>query len=99
YAHREDSPWHEAAAARMTELAEERTPWAIPWPCLHEFVAIVTHPGAYVPPTPLASAIDPDRGVAPGARAGPGAHRGDAPETGRPQCDHAREGGAQLKRS
>jgi uncharacterized protein len=58
YAHREDSPWHEAAAARITELAEDRTPWAIPWPCLHEFVAIVTHPRIYVPPTPLAGAID-----------------------------------------
>jgi toxin-antitoxin system PIN domain toxin len=58
YAHREDSLWHEAAAARITELAEDRTPWAIPWPCLHEFVAIVTHPRIYVPPTPLAGAID-----------------------------------------
>jgi len=58
YTHREDSPWHEAAAARITELAEDRTPWAIPWPCLHEFVAIVTHPRIYLPPTPLAGAID-----------------------------------------
>jgi uncharacterized protein len=58
YTHREDSAWHKAAAARMTELAEDRTPWAIPWPCLDEFVAIVTHPRAYVPPTPLAGAID-----------------------------------------
>ena len=58
YTHREDSPWHEAAAARITELAEDRTPWAIPWPCLHEFVAIVTHPRIYVPPTPLVRAID-----------------------------------------
>ena len=58
YTHREDSPWHEAAAARLTELAEDRTPWAIPWPCLHEFAAIVTHPRIYVPPTPLAGAID-----------------------------------------
>lgn len=58
YTHREDSPWHEAAAARIPELAEDRTPWAIPWPCLHEFVAIVTHPRIYVPPTPLADAID-----------------------------------------
>ena len=32
--------------------------WAIPWPCLHEFLAIVTHPRIYDPPTPLASALD-----------------------------------------
>lgn len=57
YAHREDSPWHDAAAARITALAEDRTPWAIPWPCLHEFVGVVTHPRIYVPPTPLSVAI------------------------------------------
>jgi hypothetical protein len=58
YAHREDSPWHEAAYARVRALAEERAPWAIPWPCLHEFLAIVTHPRIYLPPTPLPAAID-----------------------------------------
>lgn len=58
YAHREDSPWHDAAYARIAELAEDRAPWAIPWPCLHEFLAIVTHPKIYAPPTPLAAARD-----------------------------------------
>mgnify|MGYP002813352026 FL=1 len=58
YAHREDSPWHDAASARITGLAEDRAPWAIPWPCLHEFLAIVTHPRIYAPPTPLAAAIE-----------------------------------------
>jgi toxin-antitoxin system PIN domain toxin len=58
YAHREDSPWHDTAYARMVELAEGRAPWAIPWPCIHEFLAIVTHPRIYDPPTPLEKAID-----------------------------------------
>ena len=58
YAHREDSPWHDAAYARVAQLAEGRDTWAIPWPCLHEFLAIVTHPRIYTPPTPLAAAID-----------------------------------------
>ncbi len=58
YAHREDSPWHEAAFAQIAELAEGRSPWAIPWPCLHEFLAITTHPRIYAPPTPLADALD-----------------------------------------
>lgn len=58
YAHREDSPWHDAAFARIAELAESRSPWAIPWPCLHEFLAITTHPRIYAPPTPLADALD-----------------------------------------
>jgi len=29
----------------------------IPWPCVHEFLAIVTHPLIYNPPTPLKRAI------------------------------------------
>ena len=58
YAHREDSPWHETAYARIAELAEGRAPWAIPWPCIHEFLAIVTHPRIYSPPSPLGKAID-----------------------------------------
>jgi toxin-antitoxin system PIN domain toxin len=58
YAHREDSPFYEIAFRRVTLLAEGAATWAIPWPCLHEFVAIVTHPRIYAPPTPLARAID-----------------------------------------
>ncbi len=58
YAHREDSPFHEAAYRRVAELAEGRASWAIPWPCLHEFLAIVTHPRIYAPPTPLDRALD-----------------------------------------
>ena len=58
HAHREDSPWHQAAYARVAALAEGRGPWAIPWPCVHEFLAIVTHPGIYAPPTPLEVALD-----------------------------------------
>ena len=57
YAHREDSPWHEAARKRLVELAEGRAAWAIPWPCLHEFLAIVTHPRIYAPPSPLEIAL------------------------------------------
>jgi toxin-antitoxin system PIN domain toxin len=58
YAHREDSPFHEAALRCLTELAEGPATWAIPWPCLHEFLAIVTHPRIYTPATPLAQALD-----------------------------------------
>ena len=58
YAHREDSEWHTSAYAKLAELAQGRAAWAIPWPCVHEFLAIVTHPRIYSPATPLASAID-----------------------------------------
>lgn len=58
YAHREDSPWHDRAFASLQALAEGRAPWAIPWPCVHEFLAIVTHPRIFNPPTPLVQALD-----------------------------------------
>jgi toxin-antitoxin system PIN domain toxin len=58
YAHREESQFHLASAQRVTELAEGVATWAIPWPCLHEFLAIVTHPRIYAPPTPLDRALD-----------------------------------------
>src|SRR5260370_1974282 len=57
YAHCADSQWHKADDQCVAELAESGSPWAIPWPCLHEFLAIVTHPKIYRPPTPLATAI------------------------------------------
>jgi toxin-antitoxin system PIN domain toxin len=57
YAHRADSPFHAAAARRLADLAEGRAPWAIPWPCLHEFLAIVTHARIYDPPTPPVLAL------------------------------------------
>jgi hypothetical protein len=57
YAHREDWPWHGAAFACLAELAESRAAWAIPWPCLHEFLAIVMHPQIYSPPSPLQTAL------------------------------------------
>jgi toxin-antitoxin system PIN domain toxin len=58
YAHREDSPFHSPAAQRISELAEGSATWSIPWPCVHEFLAIVTHPRIYAPPTPLLRALD-----------------------------------------
>jgi uncharacterized protein len=58
YAHREDSPFHGAASERVAELAEGSATWAIPWPCLHEFLAIVTHPRIYMPASPLSRALD-----------------------------------------
>ena len=57
YAHRGDSPWHTAAATCVRELAEGAAAWAIPWACVHEFLAITTHPRIYRPPTSLDRAV------------------------------------------
>lgn len=58
YAHREDSEWHSSALGRLRSLAEGNAPWAIPWPCVHEFLAVVTHPRIYAPPSSAKRALD-----------------------------------------
>jgi uncharacterized protein len=56
HAHRRDSPFHAVAGPALRELAEGKGAWAIPWPCLHEFYGIVTHPRIYAPPSTPAQA-------------------------------------------
>lgn len=55
YAHRGDSPWHDAAISALGTLSNRS--WAIPWPVIHEFLAIATHPRIFDPPTKLDDAI------------------------------------------
>ena len=57
HAHREDSPQHRAAFRSLTLLAEQGDPWGLPWPCVHEFLAVVTHARVFRPPTALSRAI------------------------------------------
>lgn len=58
YAHRSDSPWFDAARKVLRPLVEGTATWAIPWPCVHEFLAITTHPKIYSPPTELSRAAE-----------------------------------------
>lgn len=58
YAHRKDSAWSQAAQHCIRELAEGRATWAIPWPCIHEFLAIATHPRIFDPPSTVGQAMD-----------------------------------------
>ncbi len=57
YAHREDSPWHESASLVLAGLVEGNADWAIPWPCVWEFVSVATHPRIYDPPSSSAEAL------------------------------------------
>lgn len=57
YAHRRDAEFHVPAAEHVRHLAEGRSAWAIPWPCVHEFYAVVTHPRIYNPPSTPSQAI------------------------------------------
>lgn len=50
---------HHAAARRLLEkLATGREPWALPWPCVYEFLRVVTHRRVFRPPTPLVHAVE-----------------------------------------
>jgi toxin-antitoxin system PIN domain toxin len=53
YAHRSDSVWHEKARECLATLVEGRQLWAIAWPCVHEFLAIVTNKKIFPLPTPF----------------------------------------------
>jgi len=53
YAEIISSPHHRIARKILTNLAEGTVPWAIPWPCVYEFLRVVTHPRVYHPPIPL----------------------------------------------
>ncbi len=58
YAHRRDMPLYREAHSRLAELAEGAGAWAIPWPCLAEFVAVVTNSRLFVKPSSLRTALD-----------------------------------------
>jgi hypothetical protein len=57
YAQIRSSPQHEEARRLLGALAGGAFPWAIPWPCVYEFLRIVTHPRVYHPPVPLSVAL------------------------------------------
>lgn len=46
------SRFHSTARTLLVELANGRAPWAIPWPCVYEFLRVVTHPRVFHPPMP-----------------------------------------------
>ena len=51
------SAHHQAARAILEEVAEGPAPWALPWPCIYEFLRVITHPHVYHPPVPVARAL------------------------------------------
>lgn len=57
YAHREDSPHHAPALSALRSLAESGRSWGVPWPCVHEFLAVVTHPRIFDPPSAMDHAL------------------------------------------
>lgn len=56
YAHRAETPEHRKAVEVLRNLATGAERWVLPWPCIYEFLRVVTHPRVFHPPTPLAEA-------------------------------------------
>lgn len=63
YAEVESSKRHGPALELLKRLAEGTLPWAIPWPCIYEFLRVVTHPRIFHPPVPLEIALEDLRQV------------------------------------
>jgi toxin-antitoxin system PIN domain toxin len=57
YSYREESQFHVAAKELVDSLRHQSASWAIPWPCVHEFIGIVTHPNIYKPASSLGAAL------------------------------------------
>ena len=58
YAETPSSPFHSTARGLVVRLTRQSEPWAIPWPCIYEFLRVVTHPRASRTPLPLDTALD-----------------------------------------
>lgn len=58
YAHRAELPDHARAMSLLRRLATGGEPWALPWPCIYEFLRVITHPRVFDPPTSLDAALE-----------------------------------------
>lgn len=58
YAHRPEMPFHETARQVLGEAVAGPEPVCVPWPCVHEFLAVVSNPRIFRDPTPLDVALD-----------------------------------------
>ena len=63
YAEISSSQHHKRARQLLVHLAEGAAAWAIPWPCIYEFLRVVTHPRVYHPPVPRDIALQDLRNV------------------------------------
>ena len=58
YSHRNDAPQFEMASSAIENLSRSRQEWAIPWPCVCEFIAIVSGSAFGSAATPLPIALE-----------------------------------------
>lgn len=58
YANRGDGPHGNVAREAMNGLIGTGAPWAIPWPCIHEFLAVASNPRVFANPLDMLVGID-----------------------------------------
>jgi uncharacterized protein len=58
YAHRREYPQHKPVTHAMAGLAVSGDPWGLPWPCVAEFVCVVTNPRYLPNPSSIEVAVD-----------------------------------------
>ena len=58
YAHRPEMPFHGRARQVLSEGVAASEPLCVPWPCVHEFLAVVTNPRIFSDPTPMDVGLD-----------------------------------------
>lgn len=57
FSHRAESPHFRAARILLQSIAEGTEPWMIPWPCIYEFLRVVTHPRVFSPASTVQQAF------------------------------------------
>lgn len=63
YARVAASRHHTRARTLLGELAQGAVAWAIAWPCIYEFLRVVTHTRIYHPPLPSDVALESVRSL------------------------------------
>jgi toxin-antitoxin system PIN domain toxin len=58
YARRQEAPHHREARTLLVSFAAGDAPWALPWPCVYEYLRVVTHPRVFDPPTRREDAVE-----------------------------------------
>lgn len=64
YAHRADLSFHPQARSSIESLVAGAQRWALPWPCVHEFLAVVTNARVFSQPSPIDVAASMIRALA-----------------------------------
>ena len=57
HAHRRDSTFHAAANQAVAGLAHGTAVWGLPWPCVHEFLGVVTRASLWKRPSTVDEAL------------------------------------------